>query len=209
MTDSLGREVLVSNLSVTTPSAAPRRLRWLRAQWLGLDRWSVLVVGAAFWLALPVLTVLLTALRPAGPVWEHLTETVLADYVQNSVLLMLGVGVGTLLIGVPTAFLATLGLMLFFGGTINMMSLFALIMALGIIVISLYPAILSQATGPTLYLLASIMGGAGWALAGFCPGPALASLGWSGVTGLSFTLAMAGGMIVHARLAARRSLQPA
>ena len=51
--------------------------------------------------------------------------------------------------------------------------------------------------------------GAGWALAGFCPGPALASLGWSGVTGLSFTLAMAGGMIVHARLAARRSLQPA
>ncbi len=39
-------------------------------------------------------------------------------------------------------------------------------MALGIIVISLYPAILSQATGPTLYPLASIMGGAGWALAG-------------------------------------------
>lgn len=55
----------------------------------------------------------------------------------------------------------------------------------------------------------SVLFGAGWALAGFCPGPALASLGWSGVTGLSFTLAMAGGMIVHARLAARRSLQPA
>lgn len=39
-------------------------------------------------------------------------------------------------------------------------------MALGIIVISLYPAILSQADGPALYLLASVMGGAGWALAG-------------------------------------------
>lgn len=38
------------------------------------------------------------------------------------------------MVGIPTAFLATLGLMLFFGGTINMMSLFALIMALGIIV---------------------------------------------------------------------------
>ena len=38
------------------------------------------------------------------------------------------------MIGIPTAFLATLGLMFFFGGTINMMSLFALIMALGIIV---------------------------------------------------------------------------
>ena len=38
------------------------------------------------------------------------------------------------MIGIPTAFMATLGLMLFFGGTINMMSLFALIMALGVIV---------------------------------------------------------------------------
>lgn len=38
------------------------------------------------------------------------------------------------MIGIPTAFLATLGLMFAFGGTINMMSLFALIMALGIIV---------------------------------------------------------------------------
>ena len=39
-------------------------------------------------------------------------------------------------------------------------------MALGILVIGLYPALLSQATGPALYLAASIMGGAGWALAG-------------------------------------------
>ncbi len=38
------------------------------------------------------------------------------------------------MVGVPTAFLATLGLMFLFGGTINMLSLFALIMALGIIV---------------------------------------------------------------------------
>lgn len=38
------------------------------------------------------------------------------------------------MVGVPTAFLATLALMYMLGGTINMMSLFALIMALGIIV---------------------------------------------------------------------------
>ncbi|MCB1955577.1 MAG: efflux RND transporter permease subunit [Rhodocyclaceae bacterium] len=38
------------------------------------------------------------------------------------------------MVGIPTAFLATLGLMLIFGGSINMISLFALIMALGIIV---------------------------------------------------------------------------
>lgn len=38
------------------------------------------------------------------------------------------------MVGVPTAFLATLAMMFMLGGTINMMSLFALIMALGIIV---------------------------------------------------------------------------
>ncbi|OYY73763.1 MAG: acriflavin resistance protein [Gammaproteobacteria bacterium 28-57-27] len=37
-------------------------------------------------------------------------------------------------LGVPTAFLLTLGLLMLFGGSINMLSLFALIMALGIIV---------------------------------------------------------------------------
>lgn len=39
-------------------------------------------------------------------------------------------------------------------------------MALGVIIISLYPALLSMANGAPLYLFASIMGGAGWALAG-------------------------------------------
>lgn len=39
-------------------------------------------------------------------------------------------------------------------------------MALGILIISLYPALLSLANGAALYLAASIMGGSGWALAG-------------------------------------------
>lgn len=39
-------------------------------------------------------------------------------------------------------------------------------MALGILIISLYPALLSLANGPGLFLVASIMGGSGWALAG-------------------------------------------
>ncbi|MDG4553022.1 MAG: iron ABC transporter permease [Candidatus Competibacter sp.] len=69
------------------------------------DRWTLLVVGTAILLALPVLTVFATALQPAGAVWRHLVDTVLADYVADSMLLMLGVGAGTLLIGVPAAWL--------------------------------------------------------------------------------------------------------
>ncbi len=90
------------------PTAEPKTIRWRQGRWLGLDYGSLLVVGAAFCLALPVLTVLLTALQPAGAVWRHLAETVLADYVINSLLLMIGVGVGALLIGVPTAWLVSL-----------------------------------------------------------------------------------------------------
>jgi iron(III) transport system permease protein len=68
----------------------------------------LLVVGAALLLALPVLTVFVTALQPPGAVWRHLVDTVLADYVRDSVLLMLGVGAGALLIGVPAAWLTSI-----------------------------------------------------------------------------------------------------
>ena len=87
----------------------PRPLsRWARGVWARTDRWSLLVVGVALLLALPVLTVFVTALQPAGAVWRHLAATVLADYVRDSVLLMLGVGAGALLIGVPAAWLTSI-----------------------------------------------------------------------------------------------------
>lgn len=45
-------------------------------------------------------------------------------------------------------------------------------------------------------VLGSLAFGAGWGLAGFCPGPALASLATGGVKALIFTGAMLAGMIV-------------
>jgi uncharacterized membrane protein YedE/YeeE len=41
----------------------------------------------------------------------------------------------------------------------------------------------------------SALFGAGWALSGLCPGPAMASLGWGGWGGLVFLLAMLAGMV--------------
>ena len=55
-----------------------------------------------------MLTVLVSALHSVGPVWRHLADTVLADYIFNSLVLMLGVGAGALLIGVPAAWLTSL-----------------------------------------------------------------------------------------------------
>jgi uncharacterized protein len=46
----------------------------------------------------------------------------------------------------------------------------------------------------------SVLFGAGWALAGLCPGPALASLGFGGTGGLVFLFALVTGMVAAAPL---------
>ncbi|MEA3276342.1 MAG: iron ABC transporter permease [Pseudomonadota bacterium] len=70
--------------------------------------WPATVITAAFLLALPVLVVVAFVFVPAGEVWRHLADTVLADYVTNSLLLMLGVALGTLIGGVGTAWLTSM-----------------------------------------------------------------------------------------------------
>ena len=59
-------------------------------------------------LSLPVLVVLGYLFIPAGEIWSHLYNTVLIDYISNSLILMLGVAVGSLLLGVGTAWLASM-----------------------------------------------------------------------------------------------------
>ena len=49
-------------------------------------------------------------------------------------------------------------------------------------------------------VLGSLAFGAGWGLAGYCPGPALASLASGGAKPLIFTLAMLGGMLLFETL---------
>ncbi len=44
----------------------------------------------------------------AVDVWQHLVDTVLADYVRNTVWLALGVGAGVMIVGVGTAWLVTM-----------------------------------------------------------------------------------------------------
>ncbi|MBP6809112.1 MAG: iron ABC transporter permease, partial [Chromatiaceae bacterium] len=63
------------------------------------------MAALALVLALPVLVVLGFLFLPAGEVWGHLADTVLRDYVANSLWLMLGVTIGTLIGGVGTAWL--------------------------------------------------------------------------------------------------------
>jgi iron(III) transport system permease protein len=82
------------------PVRAKRRWR--------LNTWTVFAVLVAGLVSIPVLVVLSHVFVPTGEVWRHLAETLLASYVTNSLWLMLGVGTGTLVIGVSTAWLVTM-----------------------------------------------------------------------------------------------------
>ncbi len=70
--------------------------------------WLIFVMGIALLIAAPILFVLSSFWVNVGDVWQHLAETVLSDYLINSFLLMLCVGIGVVLIGVSTAWLVTL-----------------------------------------------------------------------------------------------------
>ena len=69
---------------------------------------SVFAVVIAAFISLPVIVILSYLVQTDGALWQHLLDTVLNDYLINSLLLLLGVGVGVLLLGVPTAWLTSM-----------------------------------------------------------------------------------------------------
>ncbi|MDC9720969.1 MAG: iron ABC transporter permease [Gammaproteobacteria bacterium] len=71
----------------------------------GLSAFAVVI--AAF-LSLPVIVIVSYVFQADGALWQHLFETVLNDYLINSLLLLLGVGTGVLVLGVPTAWLTSM-----------------------------------------------------------------------------------------------------
>lgn len=86
---------MINNMLVAGASRA--RIGWLKGVSIALS-----VV-----LALPIFVVLSHVFLGDLSVWQHLANTVLWDYVQNSLILMVGVALGVLLLGVPTAWLTS------------------------------------------------------------------------------------------------------
>ncbi len=89
-------------MNARNPVALPARGRLLPSGW------TVLTVAVAALVALPVVTVLAHVLIPSGAVWGHLVETVLPGYILNTVGLAVGVSLGTLILGVGTAWLVVM-----------------------------------------------------------------------------------------------------
>jgi iron(III) transport system permease protein len=75
---------------------------------LRLNAWTLGTLGVAVLIAVPLISVVWLALSPSGDIWQHLASTVLGHYVSTTLLLMVGVGIGTLVIGTGTAWLVTM-----------------------------------------------------------------------------------------------------
>lgn len=73
-----------------------------------LTYWNISVTGIALLLAIPLLVVVANIFIPAVEVWEHLADTVLRNYITNSLLLMVGVAFISLILGVGTAWLVSM-----------------------------------------------------------------------------------------------------
>lgn len=65
-----------------------------------------------------------------------------------------------------------------------------------------FPAPAAPRLGRSL-IVGSVLFGAGWGLAGLCPGPAIASLSFGGTSGLIFVAFMTIGMILAPKLKSR------
>ena len=69
---------------------------------LSSNFFALLLVGV---FAVLALSLFLMALDAETEIWAHLSSTVLLVYLPNSLLLLVGVGAGTLMLGVVSGFL--------------------------------------------------------------------------------------------------------
>ncbi len=91
-----------------TPTATEFFSRLANQRRLLLDRWTVGTLLVAVLIATPLVAVFGLALAPSDDVWSHLVSTVLGKYVSTTLFLVLGIGLGTTVIGTGTAWLVTM-----------------------------------------------------------------------------------------------------
>lgn len=69
---------------------------------------NIAILLLVFILLAPIFTIALYIFKPSTDVWQHLVDTVLTDYLINSLLLSISVAMGTLVLGLSTAWLTTM-----------------------------------------------------------------------------------------------------
>lgn len=91
-------------MNTAATQAAPRK----RLKAPAISGWAFGTLAVALVVVLPTLWVVGIAAGPSGDIWEHLVDTVLWRLVWTTLVLMLGVGFGTFVIGTGTAWIVTM-----------------------------------------------------------------------------------------------------
>jgi len=78
-----------------------------KGSWAWFNVWTIGTVVMAVGVMAPILAVIYIGLTPGDDIWTHLASTVLPVYISTTLRLMLGVGIGTLVIGVGAAWLVS------------------------------------------------------------------------------------------------------
>ncbi len=71
------------------------------------NKWSVLILTIVCFVSVPIFTILIKLFSGPGESWEHLKNTVLIDYISNSLLLLFGTSILTLFFGVCSAWIVS------------------------------------------------------------------------------------------------------
>lgn len=72
-----------------------------------LNRWTLFTFGTALLLTVPMWVLLSFLFEPTNDNWAHLSDTLLPEYIGNSIQLMIGVTFGALVLGIPSAWLVS------------------------------------------------------------------------------------------------------
>jgi len=78
-----------------------------KKSWSWINLWTIGTVSIAAAAAVPIIAVIFIGLTPSDDIWSHLASTVLPLYIGTTLQLMIGVGIGTLIVGVGTAWLVS------------------------------------------------------------------------------------------------------
>ena len=82
---------------------------WRRTDWRSwANGWTLGTMAIALAVMVPVIAVITLAFNPSDDIWRHLASTVLPMYIGTTLQLMVGVGIGTFMIGVGSAWLVTM-----------------------------------------------------------------------------------------------------
>ncbi len=86
----------------------PRHIAAWRSRRRSAPAWTIAVAAIFVVVALPLVTILTLAAFPKENIWPHLMRTVLPGALLDTIILMSGVGLLTLLLGTATAWIVTM-----------------------------------------------------------------------------------------------------